>query len=479
MNKTRRNKRKRKLAANKAAPKRIMIQCSTLVDRGAVTRTNVDGVEHITITSKTLPDNIVMNGVLYPVDEVNAGFGTLERTLAPVEHPTDNQGNYISANDPVAIHNFHAGAFNENVRQENGRISVDKVINVQEALKSEKGRRLLDRINELETSDDPRPVHTSVGVFLEIEELAEPATNAAGQEYSQIARNLLFDHDAILLDSVGAAQPHQGVGMAVNEEGDELETQSFMLNEELVTVPTTDIEEISHEELRDKLFDALNTAPLSADWVVRVFDSRVIYSLDEALFSVGYEVGNGVVTITGIPLPVEKEEQFNPKTNQEGEAMKELILNALKKAKVTLKGNETDTELFALYQSLNANQDDDGGEGDNDQEAEADSDSVNSAESEADGGQIVDALNAINKRLDGMDSKINANATKELDHYAEIIGKSDKFPGLDVNAAKKLPLESLKSMAANCGVAHALPGLSVVNNNSTQGSTRKRLEMPK
>lgn len=218
--------------------KRKFIQCSSPLKRSAVRRETIDGVEHIIVDSYTLPDNIVMNGGLYPADEVASSFHSLERTLAPVEHPQDSEGNFISASDPEAIHKYHAGAFNMNVTKVDGRIHVEKRINVQEALKSDRGRRLLDRISELETSDTPRPVHTSVGVFLEVEPIPEPMTNDDGLEYSWIARNMVFDHDAILLDSVGAAQPSQGVGMAVNSEGERIEVERATLETSAVKAAT-------------------------------------------------------------------------------------------------------------------------------------------------------------------------------------------------------------------------------------------------
>ena len=173
----------KKLRAAQNAPNRIMIQCRSLVDKSAIRRESINGVEHIIVESFTLPDNIVMNEIMYPAEEIEDSFLGLERTLAPVEHPTDSNGNFISANDPIAIHGFHAGAFNTNVSRENGRVRIEKKINVQQALKSDKGLRLLDRIDELETNTEPRPIHTSVGVFLTVEELDKPQTNTAGQEF--------------------------------------------------------------------------------------------------------------------------------------------------------------------------------------------------------------------------------------------------------------------------------------------------------
>ena len=138
--------------------KRILLQCSTAVNRDAVSRNVHDGAEFITIKSYTLPDNIVMNGGLYAVDQVNNALPSLERSLAPVEHPTDGQGNFILASDPHAINNFYAGAYNVNVQREGNRIRVDKEINVTEALKSERGKRLLDRIEDIETNDNANSI---------------------------------------------------------------------------------------------------------------------------------------------------------------------------------------------------------------------------------------------------------------------------------------------------------------------------------
>ena len=203
--------------ANK--PDRRMVQCLSQVNPNAVSRRQINGVEHIIVSSWTLPDDVVMNDVIYPAEEIEAGYETLERTLAPIEHPINSNGEYISAADPEAIHNFYAGAYNANVTRENGRVHIEKHINVQEALRTDRGKRLLDRINEIETSDKPRPIHTSVALWLTLEKLNKPRTNAAGDQYSMIGRDFIYDHDAILLDSIGAATPEQGVGMAINSSG--------------------------------------------------------------------------------------------------------------------------------------------------------------------------------------------------------------------------------------------------------------------
>ena len=441
---------KKKLKNNKATGNnRVLIQCATVVDKSAVTREVINGVEHVIVSSFTLPDNIVMNGGLYPADEIANSFKSLERTLAPIEHPHDVDGNFISASDPDAIHNFHAGAFNVNVTQENGRIHIEKHINVPEAMKTDRGRRLLDRINEIETNDSPRAIHTSTGIFLEVEETKEIMTNADGAEYNWIARNMVFDHDAILLDSIGAAQPNQGVGMAINSDGEETSVQTFMMdNVDFIATPPED--ELSHEEIRDLLHDAINVSPIRGDWIVRVFNAIVIFELDNQLFSAPYLIENGIARIVGIPLTVERDETFTPKVNQKGDDMKEAILLALNAANIETKDLDDD-QLLAAYNELQANQ--------------FNSDDENASNEQATelADVVANALKPLVDKIDGLEQKVNQKDDDELTQLAEIVGNSDNYKNLDADQAKILPLETLKAMAANCQTSTGVPG-GFINN---------------
>ncbi len=434
-----------KLKAN-----RVMMQCTTAVKPDAVRRETINGIEHIIISSHTLPENIVMNGILYPAEEVAAGIHTLERTLAPVEHPSDADGNFISASDPEAIHNFHAGAFNTNVRKEGNRFAVDKTINVQEAMKTDRGKRLLDRIKEIETNDKARPIHTSVGAFLLVEETDGPQVNAEGQEFFGIARDIAFDHDAILLDSVGAAQPGQGVGMAVNSEGDEITVHQFMLDQEPeptadTTIPTSD--QMSQTDVRAAVQDALDRSAISDSFVVEIFDKDeiVIFEVikDEQLFSVPFTIGNGRAEIVGIPRPMTRDVTFNPKVNsEEGDAMKDLIVNALQEAKVEIDGL-SDADLFAKYNELQANQSEAIGSG--------------SGEDKADLADFfANAVKPLVDQMASMEKQLTANKDTELDELATLIGNSDKYAGIDAKAAKAMGIDTLKSLAANCSPAYGL-----------------------
>ena len=450
--------------------KRKLIHCTTKVNRDGIKRKTIDGIEHVIISSFTLPDNIVMNGGLYPSEEINKSFHTLERTLAPVEHPQDSDGNYISASDPIAIHNYHAGAFNTNVEKDGDRIRIDKFINVQEAMKTERGKRLLDRINELETNENPRPIHTSVGVFLLPEMLDAPQTNAEGQKYTWIAREMTFDHDAILLDSVGAAQPSQGVGMGVNAEGDKFDVEEFIINNDekgYLARLTDNADDLSMRELHDKVDEALRGIGLNVTWIEELFEDSVIFSAGEELFTVPYRVDdNGIVTIVGIPLPVERNVSFIPKQNsQKGEAMKDFILNALKKAGIEVAEDATDEQIFAKYnEHLLANQQaaNDLGEG---------NDNADLAE------VVANALKPVTEQLESLQVQLNAQAETDKEKAIEAIVNSGKYPGLDAESANLLGLEKLKEMAANCGVSYGVSPM-VKNNSKTDEKFQAPSAMP-
>lgn len=190
----------------------LRVNVRTKVNNAEIRNEKRNGRDVIVVPSATLPFGVVMNGGMYPEDEIKKSYMTLNRKPAPMGHPMVNKM-YVSAMEPEAINEYYVGAWNENVRIEGNRVKLDKIIDVQRANESEKGRKLLEAINKGE------PIHTSTGLMLE----PEPVQNA---DYKWIARNMEFDHDAILLNEPGAATPEQGVGMMVNSSGEQIEVQN-------------------------------------------------------------------------------------------------------------------------------------------------------------------------------------------------------------------------------------------------------------
>jgi hypothetical protein len=186
--------------------KQVRVNVRTTVNSAKIRRERRDGRDVIIVPSATLPDGVVMNGVRYPADEIAASFATLDGTPAPLGHPTMN-GNFVSASDPRGMVRGFVGAWNENVRQENGRVLLDKVIDVDFAKQLEGGKSVLNAIEKGE------PIHTSTGLLCNLETCNGDQPDGA----KHVAKNILFDHDAILIGEDGAATPDQGVGMLVNK----------------------------------------------------------------------------------------------------------------------------------------------------------------------------------------------------------------------------------------------------------------------
>jgi hypothetical protein len=412
-----------------------MVHCATEIKANAISRQTIGGVEHIVVSSATLPDNIVMNGILYPASVIEDSYLGFENTFAPIEHPVDESGDFISASTPEAIHNFHAGAFNKNVRRKNGRVYIDKYVNVEEAKKTERGLELLARIDELENKENARPINTSIAALAIVDEVGETLVNGMGQKYSRVVSKMIPDHDAILLNSSPAASPGQGVGMAVNKKGAKIIVNSFQINDQ------------SYGQLREKVTQALKDAGYECDYIPDdgLYENRVIYLYEDKYYEIGFEVlENDSIRIVTVPLEVERTVTYTKVINATGETMNEFIVNALKKAGISVEG-KTDEQLFNEYNKLLANQSEAAS-------SAADSESEDGGKSakalaETVANAVTAALAPVLSRLDSVETAAKAKTEAKVDALAETIVNSGKYPGVDKEAAVKLGLETLQNMA--------------------------------
>ncbi|GLT08000.1 hypothetical protein ACFQFQ_14650 [Sulfitobacter porphyrae] len=169
---------------------------------GKIKRVQREGRETIILPSYAAKADTVLNNILYPKDELESSYAGLNRTPAPYGHPVLN-GNFAPAKDPEAMARTSIFAWNENARWDGDRIALDVVIDEARAKESENGRRVLDAIAS------ESPIATSTGLLCDLEA-------ATGKPYEGIARNIEWDHVAILLDETPAIAPEQGVGIFVN-----------------------------------------------------------------------------------------------------------------------------------------------------------------------------------------------------------------------------------------------------------------------
>jgi hypothetical protein len=207
--------------------KQVRVNIRSVANAAKVRKEKRNGRDVVIVPAATLPDNVVMNGILYPAEEIEKAFAGLERTPAPLGHPMVN-GRFISARDPEGINIGYIGAHNENVRREGGRVLMDKVIDIEVANRCAGGKAVLAAI------EAGGPIHTSTGLLAKLSPVANEST------HKQVARDYAFDHDAILLDGPGAATPEQGVGMLVNAEGQEEEIE--VINSSLTEMADQEID---------------------------------------------------------------------------------------------------------------------------------------------------------------------------------------------------------------------------------------------
>jgi len=200
--------------------KQARVHVSTLVNASKIRREKRDGRDVIIVPSATLPDNVVMNKVRYPASVIAESYKSLEGRPAPLGHPTVN-GKYVSASSPEGIVRGFVGAHNENVRQEGGRVLLDKVIDVAFANQSEGGKAVLAAIEQ------QKAIHTSTGLLATFKPLANDTTASFEVE------SMILDHDCFLLDQPGAATPEQGVGVFVNAAGEELEVINSTFDDDI------------------------------------------------------------------------------------------------------------------------------------------------------------------------------------------------------------------------------------------------------
>ena len=295
---------------------RIQVNARAKVNNDLIRNEVHNGREHIVIPSFTLPSEIVMNGGLYPRAEIDKSYKQLEDTLAPIGHPTIN-GVHVSAKRPEAINAHYVGAFNKAVQRSGERIYMEKWVDVEIAKKHEKGLELLEAI---ERGD---PIHTSTGIFMQREMVANAK---AGDKHTWIARNMIMDHDAILLGEPGAATPEDGVGLMVNSEGAEL-----VVNADVPELVVNGVLVNSYGKRRDIIAAALRERFAGGDKFAYVEDwdaSQVVFSSNDGMQVINYVTDGDNVIFEGEPTPVVIRSEFYEKDGGKATSLA-LVKNAV------------------------------------------------------------------------------------------------------------------------------------------------------
>ncbi|HGV9240182.1 TPA: DUF2213 domain-containing protein [Klebsiella aerogenes] len=390
--------------------KRNRVNVLTVVNSASnITTETIDSKPHIVVRGITpVVDDIVMNRKLYPAAEIEKAYNTLERNPMPLGHPKVD-GKHVSARDVRAVNEYHVGAWLQNVSHKDGKVTGDMYVNRQYAESSEKGKRLINRLEEMLAGTNSEPIHISTGLLY-----SGIAANgeSKGKKYNEIATNMMFDHVAVLLDEPGAGTPEEGVGIFVNAEGDEVEIEVVNLKE--------------------------STTPDQQDPAFKTFFNQL-----KAFFGANSD-----------------------STQKETDPMKELIVNALKAKGKSVDG-KTDAELMDAYNQMLAENADSKEETPEEKAAreKKEADDKKAKEQATNSEEMPVWAKTLAEQVMALNSQINANSESEKASMRAAVKAKFGMTDIAVNA---LDGEPLSELFAKCQTSTGLNGafLQATNNQS-------------
>lgn len=313
--------------------KRLQVNVLTTINSASnISEQVIDGDMHYIIKNVVpLVDDVVMNGGMYPSDEIKKSYNGLNGNPAPYNHPVVD-GSYVSAHNIRAVNQYHVGSWIENASHDGGKVLVDLKVNKVIAGRSEKGRELLGRIEALMNSaDGAEPIHVSTGLLLN-REAAEGTSK--GKKYTWIARNMEWDHLAILPPGVpGAGTPEDGVGIFATN-GEDIERVVVNLEESAMTDESANKikwwqrainrltgNQLSFMDITEQLRNIIKAETQADVWpyIVAVYDNYFGVEIDGTIYMQSYIVREDMVELVGERVKAVYKTELEPVKTTQGE----------------------------------------------------------------------------------------------------------------------------------------------------------------
>lgn len=306
-------------------------------------------------------DGIVMNRKLYPADSLARGAPSLEGKPAPAGHPKNASGQFISALNGAALADAWIGSYANNARHEGGRTLTDIIVNEAQARAHPLGVKLLARLDAAIDGTNQSPIHVSTGLF---HESVAANGESGGKAYDTVVTNIRYDHLAILVDGNGAATPADGVGMFLNEAGQEEEVDTVTVNANTEDRRTTGLRrhlsrllgnksgDLSFDDISSRLYKLIG----EGCWLREVFDKYAIWcDAENRMWRQDYAVASdGSVAFLGSAVEVARKVSYEPITNRKDDHVKEQLIAALNAAGISGAAAMTDAQLLDAYNHLQA-----------------------------------------------------------------------------------------------------------------------------
>ncbi|KLU16504.1 MULTISPECIES: DUF2213 domain-containing protein [Xenorhabdus] len=445
---------------------------SLALNSSNISTETIDGDEHVVIRGVVpVVDDVVMNGGLYPASEINKSYKSMEGKQVPYGHPKiDDQ--YISADTPRAVNQFHIGAWAENVRKDGDKVVMDVKVNRRFAGSTNKGAEFLSRIDDIIAGNSAESIHVSTGLLLQRE---QNKGKSKGKAYTWVARNMQFDHIAVLpANEPGAATPEEGVGMFVNAEGEKIVVEQVNLSDASNCTQEgwigktkfffTNASNFSFDDIHSALREKLRATYPDDDYpyAESIWPDKFIYYRSGKTYQQKYLMNDdGTAELVGEPIEVvRKPTEYEIKTNGANNPMKDMIVNALK-AKGKPTDGKTEAELLDAYNQMNADEAKDK-ETPEEKAAREKKEKEVATNTDVITAAINAAMKPLTDKITTLESQLTANADKEKSDKRAAV--KAKF-GLDDTAVNALDGAALDGFYAQCQSSAGLNS-AFTNNNS-------------
>jgi hypothetical protein len=193
------------------------------------------GREHIVVPVVMMVEGVhngSMGSLLHPADELGKFPESWNGIPVVIDHPSDHDGNYVSANSPEIIDSEVTVGRVYHTQMENNRLKSEAYLD----------KEKLNAISPIALAAimNGEPLEVSIGVFTDEDKTPGVWNN---EDYTAVAINHRPDHLALLPGGTGACSWADGCGIRVNKEGG-LNKMNIDVNLEESEIKKTSIQKI-------------------------------------------------------------------------------------------------------------------------------------------------------------------------------------------------------------------------------------------
>ncbi len=448
---------------------RVNLLNAVNADSISVERFKENGDDYVMVKNAVWAMNdIVLNGGLYPHSELESSYANMEGKLMPYGHPQVN-GKYIAISNQTtnasadALAKHYIGAHSVNIRKSGDTYLKDIKINTRIAGAHPGGKKVLAWINKAEkylnneSKEKPSPLHLSTGLNLVKHELQG---NSNGKEYSWVATNMQWDHDAFVENGAGGDK----ISLSVNADGEECSVLTCNLNDAM-DFTTNDKgfwkkafarimnKEMSLEDKLDDVRQALKDKYQTQDsypWPVAVYDNYLIFEIDGEYRKIAYsrDLRDNIVLAEDY-IVVEREVDYKPVATKEDNSVMNKFVESLNAAGIKTDGL-TDDQIFDAYNAMKDKEVDKKTD-----TSEDDPEKDKKKKDKAQNSEMPSWAAALNARLDSIETAVNASANAEKAKKVDaIVAKNSSMSKEDLMASPDSVVNSLYSQVKPFGMVN-------------------------